>query len=228
MSGPHPRPPLLPEGFGFPAGFAAAALVTAAAVACGAREHPALSLAGLTCVVLATAVTSTLPAAAGTAVAAWALHTGFVVGRFGALSFTRAGLVTGLVLALTAALAAAARAAPPLRSQRGGRSSATRTAIGEAPTADHLPDRPCGSRTARPPTRASTGRGEATPPVGTMKDRQCGGRSPPGGGAQRSAPSFPRNSRMASRRAAGSPATGCARGGWRARRRGATGDRPGE
>jgi hypothetical protein len=109
MSGPHPRPPLLPEGFGFPAGFAAAALVTAAAVAGGAREHPALSLAGLTCVVLATAVTSTLPAAAGTAVAAWALHTGFVVGRFGALSFTRAGLVTGLVLALTAALAAAAR-----------------------------------------------------------------------------------------------------------------------
>jgi hypothetical protein len=96
-------------GFGFPFGCVAAIAAVIVADLAGATAHPWYALVTLGAVVLKAAFQTSIGAAAGITVVAWALHTGFVLGRFGELTFDRASAAAALVL--TAALAAGALAA---------------------------------------------------------------------------------------------------------------------
>ncbi|TVT38133.1 hypothetical protein FNH05_24510 [Amycolatopsis rhizosphaerae] len=105
----------VPGGFGFPLGFAVTMLVALAAIAAGAVERPWVVLALLAVALAAVAALTTPAAALGTAVFAWCLHDGFVLGRAGDLVFTpasgRAALVLAGVAIVVPVVAAAARAA---------------------------------------------------------------------------------------------------------------------
>jgi hypothetical protein len=107
MRTPASTVPLLPRGFGFPLGFACGILVTAVTIAAGATSHPARSLIALTVVVAVVSAITTPGAALGTAVACWALDSGFVLGREGTLVFTGAARETAAVLVLAAVTVAA-------------------------------------------------------------------------------------------------------------------------
>ena len=91
-------------GFGFPFGCVAAIAAVIVADLAGATAHPWYALVTLGAVVLRAAVLTTVGTAAGITVVAWALHTGFVLGRFGELTFGHASAAAAIVL--TAALAA--------------------------------------------------------------------------------------------------------------------------
>ncbi|MEU5264468.1 hypothetical protein [Amycolatopsis sp. NPDC021455] len=93
-------------GFGFPCGCVAAIAAVIVADLAGATGHPWYALVMLGAVVLAAAHETSFGAAAGITVVAWALHTGFVLGRFGELTFDRASAAAAIVLA--AALVAGA------------------------------------------------------------------------------------------------------------------------
>ncbi|MEV4056336.1 hypothetical protein AB0J55_34475 [Amycolatopsis sp. NPDC049688] len=96
------------DGFGFPFGCVAAVAAVIVADLLGAASHPWYALVTLSAVVLACAYRS--PAAAtGVAVVAWALHTGFVLGRFGELTFGPASALAALVLASALATGLLAR-----------------------------------------------------------------------------------------------------------------------
>ncbi|MGW3964762.1 hypothetical protein ACWED2_33445 [Amycolatopsis sp. NPDC005003] len=97
-------------GFGFPFGCVAAVAAVIVADLLGATSHPWYALVTLGAVVLASAYRSTFAAATGVAVVAWALHTGFILGRLGALTFTPASGLAALVLASALVAGALARA----------------------------------------------------------------------------------------------------------------------
>lgn len=91
-------------GFGFPLGCVAAVAAVIVADLAGATAHPWYALVTLGAVVLAAAFETSFGAAAGITVVAWALHTGFVLGRFGELALDRGSAAAAIVL--TAALVA--------------------------------------------------------------------------------------------------------------------------
>ena len=86
-------------GFEFPFGCVAAVAAVIVADLAGATGHPVYSLVTLGAVVLFAAYRASPLPAAGVAVIAWALHTGFVLGRFGELAFDRGSGLAALVLA---------------------------------------------------------------------------------------------------------------------------------
>ncbi|MFD9894758.1 hypothetical protein ACFWY9_35895 [Amycolatopsis sp. NPDC059027] len=92
----------IPGGFGFPLGCVALVVAALAAAVAGAGAHPAYALVAFVPVVLAIGFSTTVFAAAGTAVIAWAVYSGFVLGRAGGLVFDaaagRAALVLGAAL----------------------------------------------------------------------------------------------------------------------------------
>ena len=109
----------VPGGLAFPAGTALAVAVTFLVVADGATSQPVISVVGLVAVVDLVAVLSTAPATLATAVVCWCLHAGFVLGRFGELTFSRqsghdalvfAGCALGGVLLMSTLRAAVAPA----------------------------------------------------------------------------------------------------------------------
>ncbi|MFC9253494.1 hypothetical protein [Amycolatopsis thailandensis] len=77
-----------PECFGFP--FGCVSVVVAASVAglLGSARHHGISLAALAVVVLVAGAVTSVAAAAGTALIAWSVHSGFTAGSLGALEFT--------------------------------------------------------------------------------------------------------------------------------------------
>lgn len=77
-----------PGGIGFFLGSALAVVMTFLVVAAGATSQPVLSVVALVAVVDLIAVISTGGAALATAVVGWCLHSGFVLGRLGELTFT--------------------------------------------------------------------------------------------------------------------------------------------
>jgi hypothetical protein len=94
----------IPAGFGFPLGCATAVVVEFGAVAGGAATHPVASLVALAGATAVLATLTTLPAALGTAAVAWALHSGFILGRHGDLALTHASAGAAITLAATALL----------------------------------------------------------------------------------------------------------------------------
>lgn len=104
-------------GLAFFSGAALAALMTLLLVAVGVRSAPVLSVLAMVAVVNLVAVTSKAWAALATATVCWCLHSGFVLGRLGELTFTArsghdalviAGCVLGAVLLVSTLRAASA------------------------------------------------------------------------------------------------------------------------
>ncbi|GHG24052.1 MULTISPECIES: hypothetical protein [Amycolatopsis] len=102
-------------GFGFPFGCVAAVAAVIVADLAGATGRPWYALVTLGAVVLAFACRIPLTAAGGVAVVAWALHTGFILGRFGELTFGAPARLAALVLAAALAIGALTRAASTLQ-----------------------------------------------------------------------------------------------------------------
>jgi hypothetical protein len=103
------------EDFGFPFGCVAAAAAVIVADLAGATGHPWYALVTLGAVVLSAAYRSSPAAATGVAAVAWALHTGFVLGRFGELTFDAPARLAALVFAsalVTGTLAHAVSTSP--------------------------------------------------------------------------------------------------------------------
>ncbi|WP_410585323.1 hypothetical protein [Amycolatopsis sp. lyj-108] len=98
------------ECFGFP--FGCVSVVVAASVAglLGSARHHAFSLVALGFVVLVTGAVTSRAAAAGTALIAWSVHSGFVVGTMGELQFTTETGVAAIVFAAATAIGALAGA----------------------------------------------------------------------------------------------------------------------
>ncbi|USX53912.1 hypothetical protein [Lentzea sp. HUAS12] len=88
----------VPGGFAFFSGSALAAVVVLLLVAVGVRSEPVLSVVALVAVVDLVAVTSRAWAALATVVVCWCLHSGFVLGRLGDLTFTARSGHDALVL----------------------------------------------------------------------------------------------------------------------------------
>jgi len=107
--------PPVPAGFGFPLGMALGVAATVLSVAAGATSVPTISLVAMVAVVDATAMVTTVRATLATAAVCWALHAGFVLGRYGGLAFTpqagHAALVLGLCALTGLGFAAILRAA---------------------------------------------------------------------------------------------------------------------
>ncbi|RSN28601.1 hypothetical protein DL990_28550 [Amycolatopsis sp. WAC 01416] len=99
-----------PECFGFP--FGCVSVVVAASVAglLGSARHHSFSLVVLGFVVLATGAVTRLAAAAGTALIAWSVHSGFTVGTAGELQFTTETGVAAVVFATATTIGALAGA----------------------------------------------------------------------------------------------------------------------
>lgn len=100
-----------PECFGFP--FGCVSVVAAASVAglLGSARHHGISLVALGLVVLVAGVVTTATAAAGTAVIAWSVYSGFTAGTLGALEFSAETGLAAVVFAGAAAAGALAGAA---------------------------------------------------------------------------------------------------------------------
>jgi hypothetical protein len=105
------------EGFGFPFGCVAAVAAVIVADLAGATGHPWYALVTLGAAVLAFASRSSPLAATGVAVVAWALHTGFVLGRLGELTFDHASGLAAVVLAAALVTGGLARAVSTSRSR---------------------------------------------------------------------------------------------------------------
>jgi hypothetical protein len=86
------------SGFGFPLGFAGSVVGTAGAIGAGAAGHHLYSLAALALALAAVSAVTTTGAALGSAVIAWALQDGFVLGREGQLVFSGEAGRTAVVL----------------------------------------------------------------------------------------------------------------------------------
>ncbi|MEV6899807.1 hypothetical protein [Amycolatopsis sp. NPDC051372] len=86
-------------GFGFPLGCAAVVAAAIGADVAGATAHPLYALVPLALVVVAAAAATAPAAAAGIAVVAWAVDSGFILGREGHLVFDTASGRAALVLA---------------------------------------------------------------------------------------------------------------------------------
>ncbi|SFW71870.1 hypothetical protein [Amycolatopsis australiensis] len=106
-------------GFGFPVGCVSAVGAVIVADLAGATGRPWYALVALGPVVAVTAFRTSVPAALGVAVVAWALDSGFVLGRAGQLRFDTASAIAASVLAsalLVGVLAAAlSRVVRPVR-----------------------------------------------------------------------------------------------------------------
>ncbi len=98
------------EDFGFPFGCVAAVAAVIVADLAGATGHPWYALVTLGTVVLSAAYRDSPAAATGVAVVAWALHTGFVLGRFGELTFDAPARLAALVFASALVTGTLARA----------------------------------------------------------------------------------------------------------------------
>ncbi|WP_439658494.1 hypothetical protein ACSHWB_39875 [Lentzea sp. HUAS TT2] len=107
----------VPGGLAFFLGSALAAVTTSLLVAVGVRSEPVLSVLAMVAVVNLVAVTSKAWAAPATATVCWCLHSGFVLGRLGELTFTArsghdalviAGCALGAVLLVSTLRAASA------------------------------------------------------------------------------------------------------------------------
>ncbi|MEU8636020.1 hypothetical protein AB0C38_27975 [Amycolatopsis sp. NPDC048633] len=96
-------------GFGFPFGCVAAVVAVLSAELCGATGHPWYALVALGAVVLLTAFWSSVAAAIGVAAVAWALDSGFVLGRAGELTFTPTSAAAALAFAVLVAFGFLAR-----------------------------------------------------------------------------------------------------------------------
>jgi hypothetical protein len=92
----------LPGGLGFPLGGVAVVVAAIATDIAGATAHPVYALVALVLVVLGAAAGTTPAAAAGVALVAWAVDSGFVLGREGRLVFDAASGRAALVLAAAA------------------------------------------------------------------------------------------------------------------------------
>ncbi|SDY81430.1 hypothetical protein SAMN05421504_10748 [Amycolatopsis xylanica] len=86
-------------GFGYPLGFVATSATTVGSVSANATEHHLRSLAALAVVVCAISLVTRARAGLGTATVAWALHSGFVLGRSGEIVFTDEAGIAAMVLA---------------------------------------------------------------------------------------------------------------------------------
>ncbi|WP_370966846.1 hypothetical protein [Amycolatopsis sp. cg9] len=103
-------------GFGFPFGCVAAVVAVVLADVAGATRFPWYALVTLGLVVLGTAFRSTAAAAIGVAAVAWALDSGFVLGRSGELTFDAASAVAAGVLGVAVVVGVLARVRPgPVR-----------------------------------------------------------------------------------------------------------------
>jgi hypothetical protein len=100
----------LPGGLGFPLGGVAVVAATITTDLAGATAHPVYALVALVLVVLAAAAVTTPAATAGVALVAWAVDTGFVLGREGRLVFDAATGQAALVLGAAALVGIAAAA----------------------------------------------------------------------------------------------------------------------
>ncbi|HKS45693.1 MAG TPA: hypothetical protein VJT49_11385 [Amycolatopsis sp.] len=109
-----PAPPV-PGGFGFALGFVAGIAVTAVAVAAGAAGHPVWSLAALALAVAGVSALTTPLAALATALLAWCLQDGFVVGRHGDLVLAGGSVSSAAVLLFTGLAAVVLATAVRLR-----------------------------------------------------------------------------------------------------------------
>lgn len=98
-------------GFGFPFGCGAAVVAVVLADVAGATRNPWYALVTLGLVVLLTGFWSSATAAIGVAVVAWALDSGFVLGRAGELRFDAATALAAGVLAAAVVVGVAARTA---------------------------------------------------------------------------------------------------------------------
>lgn len=78
--------PMLDSDIAFPMGAGAAVVVTISTVLAGATAHPWLALTALTAVSAVVAAATTLWASLATTAVCWALHTGFVLNRYGELT----------------------------------------------------------------------------------------------------------------------------------------------
>ncbi|WP_370947632.1 hypothetical protein AB5J62_08765 [Amycolatopsis sp. cg5] len=85
-------------GFGYPLGFVATGATTVGTVSANATEHHLRSLAALAVVVCAISLFTRARAGLGTATVAWALHSGFVLGRSGEIVFTDEAGIAAMVL----------------------------------------------------------------------------------------------------------------------------------
>lgn len=92
----------LPGWIGYPVGFLAAIVVTAAAIAAHGTAHPAWTVTALAVTTLVIATLATLRASLLTAVFCWALYDGFVLGREGQLALSADALPAALVLVAVA------------------------------------------------------------------------------------------------------------------------------
>ncbi|MBE8526087.1 hypothetical protein ILP97_52895 [Amycolatopsis sp. H6(2020)] len=117
------------EDFGFPFGCVATVAAVIVADLAGATGHPWYALVTLGAVVLASACRSSPPAAAGVAVIAWGLHTGFVLGRFGEVTFDRGSGLAALALGSALVAGFVGRAV----STFGSRESSVRTRVSSIP-----------------------------------------------------------------------------------------------
>jgi K+-sensing histidine kinase KdpD len=121
-------------GFGFPFGCVAAVAAVISADLAGATAHPWYALVTLAAVVLTFAHLSSLPSATGVAVVAWALHTGFVLNRFGELRFDHAAALAAVVLAAALLTGTLTHTVSTLRSRVSTRQSRESTLQTREPT----------------------------------------------------------------------------------------------
>ncbi len=134
-------------GFGFPFGCVAA--VGAVLVAALAGPSPWYALVTLGAVVLLTAFWSSVAAAIGVAAVAWALDSGFVLGRAGELTFTPPAALAALALLAAFAVGVLARLAAGRIGRPAGRVDPPITRVPPPITRDP------GSITRDPPSRPS-------------------------------------------------------------------------
>ncbi len=121
-------------GFEFPFGCVAAVAAVIVADVAGATGHPWYSLVTAGAVVLACAYRSPLPTATGVAAVAWALHTGFILGRFGELTFGHASGLAALALAAALVTGLLAHAVSTLQSRVSASRSRVSTLQARQPT----------------------------------------------------------------------------------------------
>lgn len=82
----------LPGSLGVAVAFVASIAVTLISWAVGAGSDPRVGLVLLTLTAIAVGAVTTMPGAIGSGALCWAFYSGFVLDRFGTLTFERGGL----------------------------------------------------------------------------------------------------------------------------------------
>ncbi len=96
--------PRLPASLGFALGFVAGVVVTILACLLGAGREPAVGFVLLAATAAAVGALTTPIGALSSATQCWALYTGFVLNRFGVLTFDHRSLIALAVMALAGIL----------------------------------------------------------------------------------------------------------------------------